>query len=556
MTQDQKSPPAAGGLKHPSAFEPLTLVVTAALSIIGAIIGLRLITTLGISANTSVIGALVAMALGRVAILGLGRFRDKNRQNLAQTAISSATFGAANALLAPIAVAWAFNRVDLIWPIFAGALFGLFVDAWVLYRCFGSQFLPATNPWPPGVAAAETIKAGDEGGRHAAVLFGSTAVAAVGTFLFALPFSAAGVALIGNIWALLMWGVGLMVRQYITVVPALAHIDLNAEFIPHGVMVGAGVVSLVQAFMLFTDRQAKKKTEKAHREVKGHIDHSDDPAYAVSVTAATLRRSLATGFLLFLGGAIMLALATGLLSHMNVGMLIGWLLFAAVAAFVHEIIVGLAAMHSGWFPAFAVTLIFLVLGLIIGFPDIPMVVLVAYCSATGPAFADMGYDLKAGWLLRKDRSADPEYVNYDLAGKREQFKSALVGFVVAAVCVLFLWQTYFANGQIPPVSKVYADTIQAGLTNPHTLTNLLIWAIPGAIVQAIGGPKRQMGVMLATGLLISAPNACWAIFIALLVRVIVRRTKGEQAEESLALVGAGFIAGDALASAAALFKGK
>ncbi len=387
------------------------------------------------------------------------------------------------------------------------------------------------------------------------VLFGSTAVAAVGTFLFALPFSAAGVALIGNIWALLMWGIGLLVRQYVNLVPGLAELNLNAEFIPHGVMVGAGIVSLIQAFMLFTDRQAKKKAEKKVSHVKGHIDHSNDPAYAVSVTAATLRRSLATGFVLFLGGAVMLALTTGLLTQMNIGTLIGWIVFAAVAAFVHEVIVGLAAMHSGWFPAFAVTLIFLVLGLIIGFPEVPMVVLVAYCSATGPAFADMGYDLKAGWILRKDTSDQPEYVEYDLQGKREQFKSALIGFTVAAVCVLFLWQTYFEGGQIPPVSKVYADTIQAGLTNPHTLTNLLIWAIPGALIQAIGGPKRQMGVMLATGLLISAPNACWAIFLALLVRVIVRRTKGEQAEEALSLVGAGFIAGDALASAGALFKG-
>lgn len=555
MTVEHKDSTSQAPLRHPAAFEPLTLITTVLLSVIGAFIGIRLITTLGISANTSVIGALVAMAMGRIAIFGLSRFRDKNRQNLAQTAISSATFGAANALLAPIAIAWAFNRIDLIWPIFAGALFGLFVDAWVLYKCFGSQFLPATNPWPPGVAAAETIKAGDEGGRQAVVLFGSTAVAAVGTFLFALPFSAAGVALIGNIWALLMWGIGLLVRQYVNLVPGLAELNLNAEFIPHGVMVGAGIVSLIQAFMLFTDRQAKKKAEKKVSHVKGHIDHSNDPAYAVSVTAATLRRSLATGFVLFLGGAVMLALTTGLLTQMNIGTLIGWIVFAAVAAFVHEVIVGLAAMHSGWFPAFAVTLIFLVLGLIIGFPEVPMVVLVAYCSATGPAFADMGYDLKAGWILRKDTSDQPEYVEYDLQGKREQFKSALIGFTVAAVCVLFLWQTYFEGGRIPPVSKVYADTIQAGLTNPHTLTNLLIWAIPGALIQAIGGPKRQMGVMLATGLLISAPNACWAIFLALLVRVIVRRTKGEQAEEALSLVGAGFIAGDALASAGALFKG-
>lgn len=572
-------------LRHPRAFEPSSIIFMIALSVLGAFIGLRLITTLGISANTSVIGALLAMMLGRVAIFGLARFRDKNRQNLAQTAISAATFGAANALLAPIAVAWAFNRVDLILPVFAGALLGLFIDAWVLYRCFGSKFLPQTNPWPPGFATAETIKAGDEGGKRAWTLLIAAVVGGVGSW-FKLQFAAAGVALIGNVWALLMWGIGLMIRQYINDVPAFAEININAEFIPHGVMVGAGIVSLIQAFFLFSDRRAKKalaaEAAKAAEAEAVTVDAKADPAAAAgetasptdpvvrsnyggdrpdpaevpSVSAQTLRRSFGIGYLLFILGAVALALATGLLTGMSPGALVGWVIFAATAAFVHEIIVGLAAMHSGWFPAFAVTLIFLVIGLILGFDDVPMIVLVGYCSATGPAFADMGYDLKAGWLLRKDKSAHVDYARYEYEGKREQFISGMIGFAVAAGIVLLMWRTYFENGQIPPVSQVYADTIQAGLTNPNTLQNLLIWAIPGAILQAIGGSSRQMGIMFATGLLISAPNACWFIFVALAVRIFVRKRYGQKAEDDLALVGAGFIAGDAIASAGQLFVTK
>lgn len=95
----------------------------------------------------------------------------------------------------------------------AGAFIGLVVDAWVLYRAFGSRLLPADAAWPPGTAAAETIKAGHRGGRRALILAGATAVGLAGT-LISLPLSAAGVAFLGNVWALMMFGIGLMPRQY------------------------------------------------------------------------------------------------------------------------------------------------------------------------------------------------------------------------------------------------------------------------------------------------------------------------------------------------------
>ena len=277
-------------LRHPRALAPATLIFTILLSVLGAFIGMRLITTLGISANTAVIGALLAMFLGRVGIFGLHRFRDIQRQNLAQTAISSATFGAANALLAPIAVAWAFGRVDLVVPLFIGALLGLLVDAWVLYRTFGSKFLPATNPWPPGVAAAETIKAGDKGGRRALIVFGSGAFGILGSTL-GWQLAAAGVALIGNVWALLMWGVGLLIRQYINLVPGLEEFSLTGEFIPHGVMVGAGIVSLVQAFFLFRDR---KNTKNAAASDGGETADVAVPEPALVASAAASDAPVAT----------------------------------------------------------------------------------------------------------------------------------------------------------------------------------------------------------------------------------------------------------------------
>mgnify|MGYP000358662239 CR=1 FL=1 len=58
-------------------------------------------------------------------------------------------------------------------------------------------------------------------------------------------------------------------------------------------------------------------------------------------------------------------------------------------------IVGLAAMHSGWFPAFAVALITLLVGILIGFPPEALAMLCGFAAATGPAFAIWAIDLKA-----------------------------------------------------------------------------------------------------------------------------------------------------------------
>lgn len=532
---------------HPRVMEPVLLAILVVLSAVGAVIGIDLVSKLGISANTSVVGALVAMLIGRIPLGFLRRMRSVHRQNLAQSAISAATFASANALLTSVAIPYVFGRKDLVWPMLAGAFIGLVVDAWVLYRAFGSRLLPADAAWPPGTAAAETIKAGDRGGRRALILAGGTAVGLAGT-LFSLPLSAAGVAFLGNVWALMMFGIGLMLRQY---GPDLFGTDLGAGYIPHGVMVGAGVVALGQAVHLLLGRRERKLAAAAEEDRSvAHVEPAD-PSTAYTVDERALRLSLIRGYALFTGGAVILAVLGGLIGDMSPLGIVGWVLFAAFAALVHELIVGLAAMQSGWFPSFAVTLIFLILGLAIGIPSVPLALLVGYVSATGPAFADMGYDLKAGWLLRREhRPWDP----FEREGRRQQFLAALIGFAVALAVVALAWRSYFGQGLIPPVAKVYADTIKSGLSDPDAVRTMLIWAIPGAAIQLLGGTRRQMGVMLATGLLILTPQACWLVLGALVVRLGYRRLRGPAADEELNLVGAGLIAGSSLGDSAQILK--
>lgn len=535
-TIDSRDSGAEGGPPegHPKTFEPATVLMMLVLSLVGAIVGLQLITTLGISANTSIIGALIAIAASRVPLTIFRRFRSVQRQNLQQTAISGATFGAANALLLPIGIPWALGQPELVWPMLIGAAAGLLIDSYILYRVFDSRIFPASSTWPPGVAAAETIIAGDEGGRRAYLLIAGTLVGIVGSIL-TIPMSAFGVAFIGNIFALTMFGVGLLINGYSE---PLFGVALGDYYVPSGFMIGAGVIALVQVVGIIRRRRSDSHTEEA---AQPPSEVEEGPG--ITVDEQSLGRGLIIGFSLYLVAAILLAVIGGAIVEMSVLQLIVWVAFAAVAAMVSELIVGLSAMHAGWFPAFGTALAFLAVGLIIGFPAVPLALLTAFTASTGPAFADMGYDFKAGWILRRSANS----AAYEREGRLQQYFANLVGFGVALLVVAIAWRSYFSQGLIPPVDLVFADTIEAGSSGgTSAVLLLLLWAIPGALIQWIGGASRQMGILFATGLLITFPLAGWAVLSGIAIRLIIQRTIGQRAETPMTIAAAGIIAGDAL----------
>ena len=510
------SPPVEAA--HPSTFAPATFLFLVLLSVFGAVIGTQLILTLGVTPNTSIIGALVAMLLARVPIAVFARFRSIHVQNLAQSAISAATFGAANSLLLPIGVPFLLGRADLILPMLIGAALSMLLDGYLLYRMFDTKLFPAAGTWPPGVAAAEAIRAGDAGGRRAALLGVGIVVGILGSWL-TVPMSAFGVAFIGNVWALTMFGIGLLLRGYAMPV---AGIDVAKLYLPHGFMIGAGIVALIQVVLLIVRR-------------------GEPGAAAAGTSDAALRRALGLGGVGYIAIAIVIALAGGLVSALSPGMLVAFVVYAAFAAFVHELIVGISAMHAGWFPAFAVALITLIIGILIGFPPVALGLLVGFGASTGPAFADMGYDLKAGFMLRGD-GADPRF---ELDGRRQQLWAAMLAFLIAIPTVWLGHKGYFAHNLVPPVDRVYAATIKAGAT-AEVAKMLALWAIPAAVIQFLGGPQRQLGILLATGLLIPNPLAGWAVLVGIAIRAIAIKSRGEAATPTIQVLGAGFIAGDAL----------
>jgi uncharacterized oligopeptide transporter (OPT) family protein len=299
-----------------------------------------------------------------------------------------------------------------------------------------------------------------------------------------LPMQAMPKADIGSPWALAMFGVGLLASGY---APALVGRTLAAD-------------------------------ESSHH----------------------LRRTLGLGAVAFVALSAGLAAATGLAAQLSPATLVAFVLYSAAAAYAHELIVGLAAMHSGWFPAFAVALITLLVGMLLGFPADALAVLTGFSAATGPAFADLGYDLKTGFLLR-GLGADPAF---ERAGRWQQFLAATLAFGLALLVVALSWRGYFAQDLVPPVARVYAATIQAGVA-PGVASSLLLWALPGGLLQLAGGSTRQLGVLLSTGLLVANPVAGWGVAAGLAVRLGWARWRPE-GTAPLDVVAAGFIAGDAL----------
>src|SRR5699024_2970748 len=98
------------------------------------------------------------------------KYKTLENKHLIQTTTSAATFDAENSLLIPIGLPFVLGMPDLIIPMLIGAGIALCVDVFILYRVFDSKLFSANEIWAPGVATAEALKAGDEGGQKAKFL--------------------------------------------------------------------------------------------------------------------------------------------------------------------------------------------------------------------------------------------------------------------------------------------------------------------------------------------------------------------------------------------------
>jgi uncharacterized oligopeptide transporter (OPT) family protein len=503
------APPRPAAEPVPRALEwpalAFYLLLAAAAAAVCAQINLRL----GVTPNTAVIGVVVAISLGRTM---WPLFRSPERQVMVETATSAGGFAGANIALVGLAVLHLLGLERLVLPLAGGMAAGMVLDIALAARLFGSRAFPAEAPWPDGEAVGRVIQAGDEGGTLARQLLQGIAAGAAGRAMN-WPMAGVGIAFIGNPVALGALAIGLIVRGH----GRRFGLDLAGSYFPHGVMIGAGLVQIGQtAHLVWRAGRAKVATP--------------EPAGVV-----TRPPGLAIHAVLFMAVAAGLAAAGGLWHGMTPARLAGWVVFAGAAALVHTVIVGYCAMLSGWFPSFAVAIALILVAALLGFPVEALALVAGFILSTGPQFADLGYDLKSGWIIR-GRGLDQAR---ELAGRRQQVVLQQFGALAGIVTVWLASAAFWRLGLVPPMSRVIAATIGLAAT-PGLIGQILAGAVFGAAVQGVGGGRRALGLLLATGLLLDNLSYGYALAAALAVRAWI-------GQESMRIRAPGLIAGDGLA---------
>jgi len=496
--------------------EPKILALGIVLAVISAAICMQIMGQFGMAPNTSLIGAVLVMIVARIPLAIAKSFRHLERQNYVLSIASAAGFSAANCGFVAIAIVFIMGRNDLIIPMAFGALIGSMISIFIMGRLFDSKIFPATGAWPMGQAVATAIEAGDEGGKKGFQLLTGLAAGAVASF-FGIPAAGVGIAFIADMGSMAALGIGMILRGHS--VRIFRGFDIGDSNIAQGLMIGAGIVALVQ--IISTISKGSKKLPDMAR------------ASQHAISDARTKSTIASSALLFMAGAVVVALVTGIFSSMGVLQAMLWVAFAGFTSVVVMVLVGTTAMHSGWAPAFAVVTICLTAGLILGFPPVPLAVLIGYIGAIGLPFNDTGIGLKTGWLIR-GKGRDKAHEQY---GRRQQVIIKQIGAVIGILMAVTFGMMLARGGVVPPMSIFYAYTVMETVS-PALIRELAMWAIPGAVLQAVFGNK-SVGLMLATGMLVNNP-----IFgITVLAAIAVRLKVGTKFME---IRGPGLIAGDGL----------
>lgn len=198
---------------HISAFEPETLIPGIPIAFLVGAVCMNIIGKLGTTPNTSLLGAIVAMLVARIPLNACLKYCNLERQNLLQTIASAAGFSAANCGFIAVAMLYLMGEASSILMMGIGCMIGTSVSIYIIGRIYDSAIFPAQGAWPPGVATATAIQAGDEGGKKGRRLVEGLVVGVVGSY-FKLPVAGIGIVFIADIIAMTGLGIGLILRGY------------------------------------------------------------------------------------------------------------------------------------------------------------------------------------------------------------------------------------------------------------------------------------------------------------------------------------------------------
>ena len=349
------------------------------------------------------------------------------------------------------------------------------VDGFLIYKVFDSPCL-RNQPVPSGIATSETILALANRGKRSLLLFVGMGAGVAGKAI-GIPMDLFGVSWFGNVIAMMAFASaalprGSLIPMWTAAVSMDGVVPTMITYLPHGMMVGAGMVSLVQAALVLG-----KKEQEEQKSWPLRMRPASAPLPWKACASPSALASCCSSALRSCWRSPPVSTQTwALVSSWS-----GSSLQPSLPSLLSSFAACLQCTPAGS-PAMATALIFLMVGIMMGFPQWRL----AFWLRTPlpPALHSPTWqtDLKCGWILR-GRGANPEF---EKAGRKQQFISELLGYCVAFVMVLLLANTYFDQGLFVPTTKTFIATIDAG-ANIEVAKWLLIWAIPGAVLQILGG---------------------------------------------------------------------
>ncbi len=401
--------------------------------------------------------------------------------------------------------------------------------------------------FPIGLAATETLKAGDKGGKKSILLFSAMGISGLFTLLrdsikvagkniipqglstgiksFPIAFAFSPMALgIGYIIGFVpcIWWIGgavfshFLLRSWAVSLGSFASVELAASFSltsAIGLMLGAGVGILIQLVKsrfssIPFKKEEKKEDEKA---IKESLLKNRNAKYFVFLIVACL-------VFLFSSLAGVPALASALL-----------LLGLAFASAMSAKITGQTGINP--MEIFGI-LVLLAIRLFVNVEPLSAFFIVAVTAVSCGFAGDMLNDYKMGFLL----DTDP------LAQTIAQLIGAIVGSFVAVIALFAIIASYNGVGGNSGLSAAQAHTVAAMINGIGSIPVFTIAGIIGCIFYLKGIPSMIIGIGMLLPLGMST-----AIFFGGFISFLVKKTaKSSEPELNGQVISAGLLGGEGL----------
>jgi len=471
--------------------------------------------------------------LSMTILKALGK-TNVNEINVTHTAMSAGGL-VAGGLAFTIPGIWMINKsanvsfISLLLVTLSGTILGLIFTALIRKHFIEKEALP----FPMGIAASETVLAGDEGGSKAKYLFGALIVTAIITALrdawgkIPAALTSAGLAgknIFFGVWVSPMavgigyiigplymgtWFLGALISYFLIIPVGVAtgiFADVAAatafkDSLGIGLIVGSGVGVLLKGII-------PKAKEIFGPMVSGKFGKGDINLKWAPISFAAI--------------ALVLTIFTEMPLIPSIITILGvWITTAMAATITGQ--TGINPMEVFGILVLLVAKIFMNPANSIGLFLVAGVVAVA-CGLAGDALQDF----KAGYILRTNPKA--QIISEGIGG--------IIGAVVSVIVLFVLLKAY---GSMGPGTDLVAPQAYAVSTMVKGLPNtgaFIAGLVIGVILYFIGVPGMTIGIGLYLPMVIST-----AAFIGGALRFIVQKT-APKFEERGTLISSGFLGGE------------